>query len=98
MVGPFRDYCEIFNMSRAEQSNLWGRELVQIASLIVNPLRYRGGGGGGGHPRYVFRGRRGLFLRPPQVRDFVKEGYFFVHRYEVLGVKIPLQSTKYTRL
>ena len=40
-----------------------------------------GGGGGGGahsgteggpHPRYVFRGRRGLFLRPPHVRDFVK--------------------------
>ena len=27
-----------------------------------------------GHPRYVFRGRRGLFLRPPHVRDFVKEG------------------------
>ena len=57
----------------------------------------RGGGGGGGgaggalryrggpHPRYVFRGGRGLFLRPPHVRDFVKEGYFFVPRYEVLG-------------
>ena len=44
-----------------------------------------GGGGGGalryrGWPRYVFRGRRGLFLRPPHVRDFVKEGYFFVPR------------------
>ena len=34
---------------------------------------------------------------PPTVRDFVK-GYFFVHRYEVCGVKIPLQYTKYTRL
>ena len=31
---------------------------------------------GGSHLRYVFRGRRGLFLRPPDVRDFVKEGYF----------------------
>ena len=47
------------------------------------------GGGGGAHLRYVFRGRRGLFLRPLHVRDFVKEGYFFVPRYEVLGSKSP---------
>ena len=43
---------------------------------------------GGSHLRYVFRGR-GLFLRPPHVRDFVKEGYFFVPRYEVWGSKSP---------
>ena len=54
------------------------------------------GGGGGAlryreesHLRYVFHGRRGLFLRPPHVRDFVKEGYFFVPRYEVWGSKSP---------
>ena len=55
-----------------------------------------GGGGGGGALRYrgglhlgdVFRGRRGLFLRSPHVRD-VKEGYFFVPRYEVWGSKSP---------
>ena len=43
-----------------------------------------GGGGGGGalryrggpHLSYVFRGRRGLFLRPPHVRDLVKKGTF----------------------
>ena len=29
------------------------------------------------------------FLRPPHVRDFVKEGYFFVPRYELRGLKIP---------
>ena len=29
---------------------------------------------------------------------FVKEGYFFVPRYEVWGLKIPLQSTNYPRL
>ena len=46
-----------------------------------------GGGGGGAHLRYVFLGRRGLFLRPPHVRDFVKEGYFFAPRYEVWGSK-----------
>ena len=44
---------------------------------------------GGPHLRYVFRGRRGLFLRPPHVRDFVKEGYFFVPRYEVWRSKSP---------
>ena len=55
----------------------------------------RGGGGGalryrrGQHLRYVFRGRRGILLRPPHVRDFVKEGYFFVPRYEVWGSKSP---------
>ena len=51
----------------------------------VGALRYRGGP----HLSYVFRGRRGLFLRPPHVRDFVKEGYFFVPRYEVWGSKSP---------
>ena len=57
-------------------------------------LRYRGGP----HPRYVFRRRRGLFLRPLHVRDFVKEGYFFCTQVRSMGVKIPLQSTKYTQL
>ena len=59
--------------------------------FIVSP----GGGGGalryreGPHLSYVFRGRRGLFLRPPHVRDFVKEGYFCVPKYEVWGSKSP---------
>ena len=66
--------------------------------IVAAKYDARGGGGGGGgalryrggpHPRYVFRGRRGLFLRPPHVRDFVKEGYFFVPRYEVWGSKSP---------
>ena len=30
--------------------------------------------------------RRGLFLRPMHVRDFVKEGCFFVPRYEIWGL------------
>ena len=38
------------------------------------------------------------FLRPPYVRDFVKEGYLFAPWYEIWGWKSPLQSTKYTRL
>ena len=47
---------------------------------------------GGPHLRYVFRGRRGLILRPPHVGDFVKEGYFFVPRYEVRGSKSPYNA------
>ena len=37
MVEPFGNYGESFNMSRAEKDNHWGREWVQISSLIVNP-------------------------------------------------------------
>ena len=33
--------------------------------------------------------KKGYFLRPPHVRDFVKEGYSFVLRYEVWGSKSP---------
>ena len=82
---------------------LWGRLwwgcLVDSGSnfsmiLVLRSERRPGGGGalryrGGPHLCYVFRGRRGLFLRPPHVRDFVKEGYFFVPRYEVWGSKSP---------
>ena len=57
-------------------------------------LRYTGGP----HLSYVFRGRRGLFLRPPHVRDFVKEGYFLVPRYEVWGSKSPCNPRNITRL
>ena len=55
--------------------------ISQSRSEPGGALRYRGGA----HLRYVFRGRRGLFLRPPHVSDFVKEGYFFVLRHEVWG-------------
>ena len=51
-------------------------------------LRYRGRP----HPHYIFRRRRGSFLRSPHVCDFVKEGYFFVPRYELWGIKIPLRN------
>ena len=70
--------------------------------VLFSKMRYipgRGGGGGEGGTQ-VQRGdapvlhisrRRGLFLlvRPPHVRDFKKEGYIFVSRYEVWGWKSP---------
>ena len=44
-------------------------------------LRYRGG-----RTRVTLFAEEGVFfLRPPHFRDFVKEGYFFVPRYEVWG-------------
>ena len=52
------------------------------------------GGGGtqvqrGVAPALRISRKMGSFLRPPHVRDFVKEGYFFVPRYEVWGSKSP---------
>ena len=44
-----------------------------------------GGGGGRGAPALRISRKKGSFLRPPHVRDFVKEGYFFVPRYKVRG-------------
>ena len=38
--------------------------------------------------------RKGSFLRPPHVRNFVKEGYFFVPRCEEWGSKIPLRNIR----
>ena len=43
-----------------------------------------GGGGGGGAPALRISRKKGSFFR-----DFVKEGYFFVLRYEVWGSKSP---------
>ena len=70
---------------RSYFNSLYFLQLARLVATPVGALRYRGGP----HLSYVFRGRRGLFLRPPQVRDFVKEGYFFVPRYEVWGSKSP---------
>ena len=59
-------------------------------------LRPGGGGGGalsgtqGGRTLVTYFAEEGVFFwRPPHVRDFVKEGYFFVPRYEVWGSKSP---------
>ena len=42
-------------------------------------LGYEGGGGHG----FTYFAEERVFLRPPHFSDFVKEGYFFVSRYEV---------------
>ena len=79
---------------------------------FVGPLSssvYPGGGGGGGggghsgteggpHLRYVFRGRRGSFFKTSACPRFCKRRVLFCTQVRSMGVKIPLQSTKYTRL
>ena len=62
-------------------------EIIDYRSLAT-----RGGGGVGGTrvqrgaaPALSISRKKGSSLRPPHVRDFVKEGYFFVPRYEVWG-------------
>ena len=60
--------------------------------LIDSRYIYPGGGTQvqrGVAPALRISRRKGLFVRPPHVRDFVKEGYFFVLRYEVWGSKSP---------
>ena len=43
----------------------------------------------GAAPALRISRKKGSLLRPPYVRDFVKEGYFFVPRYEVWRSKPP---------
>ena len=75
------------------------RPVIYVNCLLTSCsaiLSSRGGGGGGGHSgteggrtRVTYFAEEGVFLRPPHFRDFVKEGYFFVPRYEVWGSKSP---------
>ena len=67
-------------------------DFVSFRDILVT----RGGGGGGGTqvqrgaaPSLRISRKKGSFLRPPHVRDFVKEGYFFVPGYEVWVSKSP---------
>ena len=83
-------------MTRGSSSlSVAGAIWITVAHFIAQggggALRYRGGGGA---PALRISRKKGSFLRPPHVRDFVKEWYFFVPRYEVWGggggVKNPL--------
>ena len=96
---PYSNHCSTFSIALRFSSPPTNTTYVSKTHL------HRPGGGGGGTqvqrgvtPALCISRKKGSFLRPPHVRDFVKEGYFFVPRYEVWGLKIPLQSTKYTRL
>ena len=76
-------------------------QIIRVIWMIDNVKKPQNqneipGGGGGGDsgtegaaPALCISRKKGYFLRPPYVRDFVKEGYFFVPRYEVWGSKSP---------
>ena len=62
--------------------------------LIIGE-KTQGGGGTqvqrGAAPSLHISRKKGSFLKPPHVRDFAKEGYFFVPRYEVWGGENPIR-------
>ena len=66
-----------------------------------------GGGGGGGGGTQVQRGaapslrisrKKGSFFKTSACPRFCKRRVLFCTQVRSMGVKIPLQSTKYTRL
>ena len=66
--------------------------LVEMNTFcFIDIVHSRGGHSGteGGLTFVTYFAEEGVFLRPPHVRDFVKEGYFFVPGYEVWGSKSP---------
>ena len=70
--------------------------------IYIQDIPGRGGGGTqvqrGAAPALRISRKEGSFLRPPHVRDFVKEGYFFVPRYEVWGQNLPTIHEIYAAL
>ena len=80
-------------------SLLLRERLIWESHLMTIP----GGGGGhsgteGGRTRVTYFAEEGVFFKTSACPRFCKRRARFVARYEVWGVKIPLQSTKYTRL
>ena len=92
----FSDNCaETFNCLIGKETKDVDRDTMHTIKLIsgIFPVG-GGGGGGGGRGSQVQRGvapalrisrKKGSFLRPPHVSNFVKVGYFFVPKYEVWG-------------
>ena len=69
---------------------LTGRVMNAICDDGGMTPRWGHSGTEGGRTCVTYFAEEGVFfLRPPHVRDFVKEGYFFVARYEVWGSKSP---------
>ena len=58
----------------------WGFPVTSVGNSHTTTRPERGA-----LPLRIFAEEGVSFLRPPHVRDFVKEGYLFVPRYEVWG-------------
>ena len=93
----FSDNCaETFNCLIGKETKDLDRDTVHTIWTISGIFPWGGGGGGGNqvqrgaaHTLCILR-KKGSFLRPPHVRDFVKVTYFFVPRYIVWGGENPL--------
>ena len=73
-----------------QQSNKCSHDvIVVVAGTVVVGVEYTFPGGGGGGHSGTEGGRTFVTYFAEEVRDFVKEGYFFVPRYEVWGSKYP---------
>ena len=72
---------------------------------LLSPGEEGGGGGGGGtqvqrgaaHALRISR-KKGSFFKTSACPRFCKRRVLFCNQVRSMGVKIPLQSTKYTRL
>ena len=84
-------HCVWWQISDSEHGYM--RRCEVMVRILCNVSPREGGGGTqvqrGAAPALRISRKKGSFLRPPHVRDFVKEGYFFVPRYEVWGSKSP---------
>ena len=77
---------------------------LNLTHVIVN---LAGGGGGGGRGALSYRGgaapslrisrKKGSLFKTSACPQFCKRRVLFCSKVRSMGVKIPLQSTKYTR-
>ena len=92
-------------------ANWTTRENDNILFNITPPTLFKsvhipgGGGGGGGHSgtdggrtRVTYFAEEGVFFNTSACPRFCKRRVLFCAQVRSMGVKIPLQSTKYTRL
>ena len=70
-----------------------------IMQFLTDQLpRPGGGGGGGGGTRVTYFAEEGVFFKTSACPRFCKRRVLFCTHVRSMGVKIPLQSTKYTQL
>ena len=87
------------------KSSGWKIIVGELFVKTSSPGGGGGGGGGGGHsgtegaaPSLRFSRKKGSFFKTSACPRFCKRRVLFCTQVRSMGVKIPLQSTKYTRL
>ena len=72
--------------------------MIENASRRGHSGTEGGGGGGGGAPALRISRKKGSFFKTSSCPRFCKRRVLYCTQVRSMGVKIPLQSTKYTRL